>query len=108
MLSDDSDLDGEDDASEEDGSEEFDGFDCLGWYDFFVEIATELVDDFDEADFQEFKVVTNKEAFAAACEKLSDATTRVKIDEILTRCGVNAVGTKKKKVEDLMMWKSGR
>jgi hypothetical protein len=87
--------------------EDFEGFDSLAWYDFFREVGEVLIDGFVDDHYPCFKEVTDQTSFDVAVDELSDATTRAKIDQLLTDCSVQSTGTKRAKVTALMMWKSG-
>jgi hypothetical protein len=98
----------DEEAEEEMGDEKFDGFDSLSWYDFFKDVGLALIDAYDDDKYSSFKEVTDQTTFDLACEELSEGTTKTKIDQLLTECGIQAVGTKRAKVAALILWKSGR
>jgi hypothetical protein len=79
----------------------------LQWYDYLVELATELVDVYADDAHPSLKEVACATSFETACEDIADSTTKIKIDALGVRCGVCLTGTKKNKIMALARWKAG-
>jgi hypothetical protein len=95
-------------GSEEEAVEcEYRGIEMLAWLDVFNELANNLIEDYDEKDFMEFKNVVDASSFERAVQTLAGKTTSKALTDLANRCKVKVSGSKIDKVETLVLWKIG-